>query len=411
VFAGGWTLDAAEEVCMSGNELGIDLLDGLSSLSDQSLVRAQDDEDEPRFTMLQVIREFAAEKLESRGEADAVRRRHAEHMFAFAVRAGPELTRSDLRDWNHRLRRDEENLRSAYRWALEAPGRESGLRAAAAMWRYWHYWGAPREGRDWVGALLEAQRASASDESTAMGLSALASLVYWLGEAARADDLYLEATAIYRQLADAKRVAETVEASSWAAIFHYGPQVAMARGHEAMELYRALGDRAGVARVNAWLKVGALLMGAPSNADEALAAAREALAAAHEAGDTWDEANWKGSVADIYRRMGDLPRALEESHETLELYHSLGYLAILPWLKVQARIELDLGKVRRAATLAAIAERAVEDLGGDLPEAMTLAGKPLEEARSLMSDDDYASAVAKGRAMDFEEAISFALEK
>ena len=131
VFAGGWTLEAAEEVCRPTAELGVDLLDGLSSLADKSLVRAEEDEAEPRFGMLQVIREFALEKLEAGGEAEAMRRRHAEHVMALAERAGPELVGFDMRDWNRRLRRDEENLRSALRWALEA-GR-AGDRAAHSV--------------------------------------------------------------------------------------------------------------------------------------------------------------------------------------------------------------------------------------------------------------------------------------
>ena len=142
---------------------------GLSSLADKSLVRAEEDEAEPRFGMLQVMREFALEKLEAGSEAEAMRRRHAEQVMALAERAGPELVGFEMRDWNRRLRRDEENLRSALRWAIDAGEPDIGLRTASAIWRYWHYWGVLREGRDWLEALLEQTGARTSPASQGQG--------------------------------------------------------------------------------------------------------------------------------------------------------------------------------------------------------------------------------------------------
>ena len=118
--------------------------------------------------MLQVIREFALEKLDAGGDAEAVRRRHAEYMMTFAERAGPELVGFDMRAWNHRLKSDEENIRSALRWALEAGDPEIGLRTASAIWRYWHYWGVLREGRDWLQALLDRIGASVVTQTRRM---------------------------------------------------------------------------------------------------------------------------------------------------------------------------------------------------------------------------------------------------
>jgi predicted ATPase/class 3 adenylate cyclase len=410
VFAGGWTLEAAEDVCRPTAELGVDLLETLSSLADKSLVRPDEYEREPRFGMLQVIREFALEKLESGTEAQAIRRRHAEHVMAFAERAGPELVRFDLRDWNRRLRRDEENLRSALRWALEAGEPDIGLRTASAIWRYWHYWGVLREGRDWLQALLEHPGASPAKSTRAQGLSALAALVYWLGDMSRAEQLYSQALDIYRQIGDEARVTETIEATTWVAVGRGEMDTAMSRAGEAMQRYRGLGDRAGAARMDAWMRSAAFFMGLGGPVDDALAAAREAIEAAREQGNAWDMANWQGELSDIYRRSGDVPRAIREFHATAEIYYGLGYLGMLPWLKLLARLELQRGDAQRAATLAAIAERAVEDLGGELPDEMTQAGNPLEDARGLLSDEAFVSAVARGRAMGFEEAVAYTLE-
>jgi predicted ATPase/class 3 adenylate cyclase len=410
VFAGGWTLDAAEAVARPTAELGIDLLEGLSSLADKSLVRVVEDEAEPRLDMLQVLREFALEKLEARGEAQAIRRRHAEHVMAFAERVGPELVGFEMRDWNLRLRRDGENLRSALRWALDTGELDIGLRTASAIWRYWHYWGVPREGRDWVQALLDKPGAPPELASRAKGLAALASLTYWLGDMSRADDLYAQALDIYRQLGDEARVTETIDAMCWTAVGQGDFEAAMARVQEAMERYRSLGDRAGVARMNAWLKTGGFFAGFGVPADEALAASHEVVVTEREQGNAWNMINAQGEIAGVYRRLGDIPRALAAFRATAELYVGLGYLGMLPWLKFLASMEISRGDANRAATLAAIAQRAVEELGGELPEEITQVGNPLEDARGLLPEEAFVAAVAKGRAMGFDEAIAYALE-
>jgi hypothetical protein len=184
----------------------------------------------------------------------------------------------------------------------------------------------------------------------------------------------------------------------------------MARVQEAMARYRDSGDRAGVARMDEWIKSGGFFMGFGVPADEALAASNEAKVTAREQGNAWNMLNAQGEIADIYRRIGDIPRAIREFHTATELYYGLGYVGMLPWLKLLARMEISRGDAVRAATLAAIAQRAVDDLGGELPEEITHVGNPLEDARGLLSEEVFVSSVAKGRAMGFEEAVAYALE-
>jgi tetratricopeptide (TPR) repeat protein len=296
------------------------------------------------------------------------------------------------------------------RWALDVGEPEIGLRTASAIWRYWHYWGIPREGRDWLQKLLERPAASSATATRAKGLSALASLLYWLGDMARADELYAEALAIYRDLGDEARITETIEALLWTDVGRGDYEGAMSRVQVATERYRNAGDRAGAARMDAWLQAGGFLMGMGVSAEEALASTREAVEAAREQGNAWDMVNYQGEIADIYRRMGDIPRAISEFQTTTELYYGLGYLGMLPWLKLLARLELMRGNAERAAILAAVAKRAVDDLGGELPEEMTQVGNPLEDARRVMPEEAFTDAVATGRAMSFDEAVAYALE-
>jgi non-specific serine/threonine protein kinase len=360
--------------------------------------------------MLQVIREFAIAKLHTRNDAESVRRRHAEYVMDFAERAGPQLVSFELRDWNRRLRRDEENLRAALRWAIEAGEPEIGLRTASAIWRYWHYWGVLGEGRDWVQKLLEHPAASARTATRAKGLSALASLVYWLGDMTRADALYSDAMAIYSELGDEAGVTEMTESMLWTDVGQGNYEGAISRVQTAIERYRAAGDRAGVARMDTWLKAGGFFMGMGVSAEQALASTREGVEAAREQGNAWDMVNYQGEIADIYRRMGDVPRAIREFQTTTEIFYGLGAVGSLPYLKLMARLELMRDRPERAATLAAIAQRAVDDVGGELPEELTQVGNPLEDARRLLSEEAFARAVTEGIAMSFDEAVAYTLE-
>ena len=147
-FAGGWTIDAAEAVAGPATEIGMDPLEGLGSLADKSLIVAREgDQAEPRFTMLQVIRESAVERLQASPDGDTILRRHAVYFMTLAESAQRHLRSADLRAWQALLRREQDNLRAAMRWSMETGNAEVGLRLAGSIWDYWHYWAEiPRRG-------------------------------------------------------------------------------------------------------------------------------------------------------------------------------------------------------------------------------------------------------------------------
>jgi predicted ATPase/DNA-binding SARP family transcriptional activator len=144
VFAGGCTIEAAQSVC--GDDL--EVVEGLASLTDKGLTRLEGSDEEPRFTMLETIREYAAERLELSEEASTLRWRHAEHFLGLAEKAAPELIGvGSHAEWLDRLERDHDNFRSAVDW-LEASGDSGGaLRLTAALWRFWDLKGHLIEGR------------------------------------------------------------------------------------------------------------------------------------------------------------------------------------------------------------------------------------------------------------------------
>ncbi len=412
VFAGGWTLTAAEEACNPNGELGVDTLDGLASLADYSLVRTADSAEEPRFAMLQVIHDFALEQLEAGGEAEEIRRRHAATMLALVEAAEPELLRADLRRWMNRLRREEENVRAAMRWSLDGGEAEVGLRIAGALWRYWHYWALLREGRAWLEALLALPAAAAPTLGRAKALSALAGLVYWQGEADEAEALYDEALPINEQLGREQAVADGLMDLAWAAAARGDFGAAPTRASKALARYEQLGDRVGVARVKAWLTSGAFLMNLSDSLEEAATAVVEQIDAAERAGLIHEVADGYGSLEMIYQRAGDYGRALDYGRRQLALLHELGNAGrIAPFLKLIAWLELTMGNPGRGVRLAAAAQRLRDQLGGDLPEALTRSGDPIEQARRVLSAEEHAQAVREGQAMSLEEAVAYALDE
>ena len=150
VFVGGFTLEAAEAVCNVNSTLGVDLLDSVGSLVEQSLVRAEG-ADKPRFGMLEMIHEYALERLDQSGEEARLRRRHAEYFAALAEQAEPHILRADANSWLNRLQAEHDNLRAALNWCFTNKGdTEIGVRIATALSRFWQVRSYLSEGQRWL---------------------------------------------------------------------------------------------------------------------------------------------------------------------------------------------------------------------------------------------------------------------
>jgi predicted ATPase/class 3 adenylate cyclase len=150
VFAGGETLDAADEVCNPGGETGVETLDGLASLADKSLLRVLEGvAGEPRYAVLETIRELASERLTAAGETPMLERRHATYFAALAEAAIPEIVGEQQALWLERVSREHDNLRAALRRTIDGADGETAMRIAGALWRFWQQRGHLSEGRRW----------------------------------------------------------------------------------------------------------------------------------------------------------------------------------------------------------------------------------------------------------------------
>ena len=195
VFAGGWTLDAAAAVC--GDD--VDVVSGLSSLIDKSLLQVDAHEIEPRPLMLETIREYATERLEASGEASAVRRRHADHFLALAEQAEPELPLSP-RPLLDGLEREHDNLRTALDWLLSSGEAERAQRLAGALWRFWYLRGHLREGLRRLDEVLAA--AEKPTLARAKCLNGAAAMAMNARDVGRAQRLSEQGLALHRSLGD-----------------------------------------------------------------------------------------------------------------------------------------------------------------------------------------------------------------
>ena len=138
VFVGGCTLEGAEAVCNTSRDLGIDLFEGLSSLVDKNLVQRVDRaEAEPRFMMLETIREYALECLADSGEQSAARRAHAAYCLVLAEEGNPELNPAERSRWLAQCDIEIDNFRFALDWLFQTLDLDWGLRLCVALFRFW----------------------------------------------------------------------------------------------------------------------------------------------------------------------------------------------------------------------------------------------------------------------------------
>jgi len=202
VFVGSYTLTAAGAI-VGRSAVELETLAGLTSLIDKSLLRPEEaTDDEPRFRMLETIREYALGRLVDVGEADEFRRRHAEYFLSFVEHAEPGLVGASQAAWLDRIEKEHDNLRAALDWlALRGPA-DHGLRLAAALRRFWRARGYLTEGRERMAMLLSLPAAAARTASRAKALHGAAWLASQQGDYEYARVLLEESLAIYRERDD-----------------------------------------------------------------------------------------------------------------------------------------------------------------------------------------------------------------
>jgi len=405
-FRGGWMLESAELVCGPG--LDIEVLEGLATLVDHSVVRqAMVEDGQPRFSMLETIREFALERLASTGEQDELQRRHAEHFRNLAEEAELHLTRQEKVVWLARLENEIDNLRATLDWA-EATGESgTGLRAAAAIWRFWQQRGQLSEGRVRLERLLAIPGAARRDEVRARALGALGGITYWQNDNSVTRAAYEEAADIAREIGDHRLLASALLDLSFIPSMERDADRAELILREGLAAAQQTGDRLLIADFwdsIAWLDV---IRGKPADAIPVRLSAIEIF---REEGDVWKVANSLIGLAMLSRMSGDGDAARNHLRDALAMFtQAEDTISMSGALNGFALVAIDDGLPERAARLVGAAARIRDDVGGGIPpELFDSWGDPASDAKQVLGDATYERARAEGYALDVDSAVAFA---
>ncbi len=415
VFAGGWTLEAAEAVGMGDGIGRDDVLDLLNGLIDKSLVVAEASSGVEtlhatslRYRMLEPVRQYARERLEESGEAGEVRSNHAAFFRALAEVAEPELRGAEQAVWLERLEREHDNMRAALSWSLESGEGELGLRLAGALGDFWHARGHLNEGRRWLKEALA--KGDASSASARVRALAHAGYLAWEQiDYERATALSEEGLALSRESGDKAGTAAALYVLGAVAMFQTRFEDTSTLFEEALALWRELEDTSGVARTLQGLGLVAV---ARHDYERAMAIHEESLTLAREAGDNLGVilALGQGALAAVGRGEHDLAGHL--CAEGLELARGAGHPhAIMFILNVGSVLATARGQPVRSARMWGAAAALGQTIGitGLSPVEQHHYGPYIAAARSELGDAAWEAALAEGRATKAEEAIEYAL--
>ncbi len=255
---GGFTLEAVQAICFpeasGASSTRVDeeaaALEQLAQLLDKSLAQAQQGTSgEPRFTLLETIREYASEQLQASREEAAVQERHAHYFLRLAEEAWPRFYRPAERDsWLERLEPEDANLRVALAWCEAKQDRvESGLRLAGALPFYWFLRGSYHEGRTWLQAMLA--RSASSDRSVTRGRALYGAgwMAYFEGDLAATSSHEEEALSIFREAGDKFEMVYATSLVGLVRVSQGNFEAARSLFEESLSLARELGDAMGEA--------------------------------------------------------------------------------------------------------------------------------------------------------------------
>ena len=445
VFAGGWSLEAAEAVCAGDGIEQSEILDLLTQLVDKSLVVGETHGAVARHRLLETVRQYGLDRLLESGEAHEIRGRHRDWCLALAEQAKPEWSEADRSLWLARLETEHDNLRAALAWSLEENA-EVGLRLAVALNRFWrrsHY----EEGRAWLTKLLE-RGGQTSPLVRARGFNSVGSLAWSQGDFRHAVAMSERGLSLSRQLEDKSGIAHSFFTLGLTEMALGDYDRAARLLEESQNLYRDVGDKEAMANV---LRHRGHMAARQGNYSFATALLGEALPLFQEMGN-------KTGIAFSLRHLGvtkhyqhDTREALELLEQSLALFREVGHVegtvyaltglgsalaqegntarasslfreslalsrkhgikwAILECLYGLAAVSACQGQPERAARLLGAAESLREAVDYSLPlPDQTDYERCLALVRAALSDAAFAETWAEGRAMTLERAVEFAL--
>jgi non-specific serine/threonine protein kinase len=446
VFAGGWTLEAAEAVCGVGDE--VEMFEHLTALVDKSLVQQRSsDRPEPRFGMLETVREYATERLEESGDLESLLRRHAAYFLKLAEEEERASQGPLQRVWMDRLEIEHDNLRAALSRSLAPQGdMDMGLQLTGALSHFWYVREHHSEARMWLQRALEQH--SVATAARAKVLVGAGRLAWFQGELRRGNALLEEGLALYRDLGDdagaaftllvlgriavsqgnRKRGAPLVEkglasfrqqGNEWGmaralivlgdvALFEGEVDRAAANFQKSLDISRDLEDAEGIALSLLYLGRAAHMRGEAARSETLL---KESLAVFRESGDSRGVAEVLLELGRVARAQGNSARALALCRESLVLSQRLDnktYVAFC--LMALAGVIQATGDPARAARLFGVAAVLLESSNAVLdPRGRLDYDNDLDAARVQLGTVAFAQEWQEGRMMKVDRAVMEAI--
>ena len=407
VFAGGWTLASAEQVCAGGGVATKDVIDLLASLSDKNLIVIEEQGGATRHRMLETVRQYTQDRLRESGEEALWRDRHFASFLALAEEAFPQLKGRNQHTWLDRLAAEHDNVRAALTWsAATNPG--DALRLAASLMRFWDIRGHLTEGREWYARLLDAVPSRPASRDRARALNAAAILTREQGDHATSQKLLEESLALCRELNEPRGMAAALSNLATGAMDQGRYADAEAMLQEALTLQRAIDDRWGLAITLSNLGELASLRGDHA---AAVVLSEEALTAIRDTGDLRTACLMLHTQGRAECALGKLDAAETHWTEGLTISRDLGDRAgMADGLDGFAHLAMARESPGRAAQIWGAAERLREEIGVVLPSYDRVNYEnALSATRAALGDDAFERAWREGRAMLLEDAVQYAL--
>jgi predicted ATPase len=320
VFASGFTLEAAEAVCGSDGELRLDILDGLASLVDKSLLQSVETSiQEPRFAMLETIREYAVERLERLLDVEDLSRQHAKYFLKLAETAESHLRGTERLLWRQRLEADYDNLRMALIWSQSAANRvDIGLGLASALGGFWITSGQWTEADYWINGML-AHSHQASTPALVKAYLMAGHLHFLHSDDSQADAFLEHGLRLALEINDKPNSARILQLRCRIATTRHQYDRAVEFGNQSLSLFRELGDQLGIAQTISDL--GMLLL-EQGNCAQAATLVEESLALYRALGDLHGIAAALNGLGEIARADGDVSNAARYYAESFGLWQA-----------------------------------------------------------------------------------------
>ncbi len=403
-FVGGFGLDTLDAVGDPRGDLGIDPLDGVVALVDRSLVAPEPQGGEPRFRMLETVREFALEALAASGEEEMTRRAHAARLLALAETARPHLLGFMQDEWLDHLEIERANLRAALVWAIDGGHADLALRLVNALWLFWNKRGSWREGRERLRqALALADDVPAAQRAEALlGAGSLAGIQ---GDLASAGRCFAASLDLWRTVGSPSGMARARLGLGIAANHRGEPAAAEALLRDAMSDFALPDDEPWAALATTFL---GLTLAMTGNPERGLPLCEQGLVRQRAVGETWALANSLVIVGDLLLTLGRFERAVMLLGEALDILTGQHdeVAPLWPLLGLLSAM-LTAGHADRAARLVGVVEALADRAGIAVwPYFEARLATATASARSALGEELFVRERTAGRTMPREQVLA-----